>query len=245
MTDAPAAGSMPAQAQAWIAAGVRHELMMRVLPALRHDMAGPLSVARMGNTVLRRYLAADPFNPELSLKRLSQTEDQLNGLVALIRGLGRWDMHTTERAAAPALLDHALMLMRPLLDTQNLQIADGDRLPSLDDWPPVPPPRLLYLVIGALVHLQEAAGGAGGRVHLRRERNGALSLRLEPAQAGDDGSLSQPMISGLGPRPLRIDRLALACLAADLQAEVRIDEHQVVIEPLVAAPDEAAAPGAP
>ena len=158
----------PALVQAWIAAGVRHELMMRVLPALRHDMAGPLSVARMGNTVLRRYLSADPFNPELSLKRLSQTEEQLNGLVVLIRGLGRWDVHATERAAAPALLDQALLLMRPLLDTQNLQIAEGDSLPDLADWPSVAPPRLLYLVIGALIHLQESAEGAGGLVRMQR-----------------------------------------------------------------------------
>ena len=35
-------------ARSWIAAGVRHELLTRALPALRHDMAAPVSVMRMG-----------------------------------------------------------------------------------------------------------------------------------------------------------------------------------------------------
>jgi hypothetical protein len=232
----------PALVQAWIAAGVRHELMMRVLPALRHDMAGPLSVARMGNTVLRRYLSADPFNPELSLKRLSQTEEQLNGLVVLIRGLGRWDVHATERAAAPALLDQALLLMRPLLDTQNLQIAEGDSLPDLADWPSVAPPRLLYLVIGALIHLQESAEGAGGLVRMQRADDGGLRLRLEPAAAAGDQEFPAPvMTSGMGPRPLRIDAQALQCLAIDLGAEIGIGDRQVVIAPLAAAEEDAPA----
>ena len=36
-------------ARSWIAAGVRHELLTRALPALRHDMAAPVSVMRMGS----------------------------------------------------------------------------------------------------------------------------------------------------------------------------------------------------
>ena len=37
----------PAIAADWMAAGVRHEILMRVLPTLRHDLLGPISVARM------------------------------------------------------------------------------------------------------------------------------------------------------------------------------------------------------
>ncbi|MEH3087225.1 MAG: hypothetical protein PGN26_12005 [Xylophilus ampelinus] len=220
----------PAAARSWIAAGVRHELMMRVLPALRHDMAGPLSVARMGNTVLRRYLAANPFNAELSLKRLTQTEEQLNGLVALIRGLGRWDVHGSERAPPAELLPQALALARPVLDAQGLQLAEADSLPDLSDWQDVAPARLFYPVIGALVHLQENAPPGGGTVRVQRDGASGLRFLLRPAEPAEDGADSfPPMASGLGPRPLRIGTAALACLAEDLGAHLAADDREVAI----------------
>ena len=45
-------------ARSWMAAGVRHELLTRALPALRHDMAAPVSVIRMGILLLKRQVTA-------------------------------------------------------------------------------------------------------------------------------------------------------------------------------------------
>jgi hypothetical protein len=45
-------------ARSWIAAGVRHELLTRALPALRHDMAAPVSVIRMALLMLKRQVGA-------------------------------------------------------------------------------------------------------------------------------------------------------------------------------------------
>ncbi|RYY51946.1 MAG: hypothetical protein EOO24_66005, partial [Comamonadaceae bacterium] len=50
-------------ARSWIAAGVRHELLTRALPALRHDMAAPISVIRMGLLMLKRQVAAPQIDP--------------------------------------------------------------------------------------------------------------------------------------------------------------------------------------
>ena len=38
----------PAIAADWMAAGVRHEILMRVLPTLRHDLLGPIWRRRTG-----------------------------------------------------------------------------------------------------------------------------------------------------------------------------------------------------
>ena len=54
----------PAIAADWMAAGVRHEILMRVLPTLRHDLLGPISVARMELAVMRRRLERADLAPQ-------------------------------------------------------------------------------------------------------------------------------------------------------------------------------------
>jgi hypothetical protein len=65
-------------ASSWIVAGVRHELLTRALPALRHDMAAPLSVIRMSLLLLRHRAAAatpDEAGWEQQLQAISEQVD--------------------------------------------------------------------------------------------------------------------------------------------------------------------------
>lgn len=65
-------------ARSWIAAGVRHELLTRALPALRHDMAAPVSVIRMALLMLKRQVGADPFDLAACEERVGLIDTQVS-----------------------------------------------------------------------------------------------------------------------------------------------------------------------
>lgn len=205
---------------AWLAAGVRHELFMRVLPALRHDMAGPLSVARMGNAVLKRYLAATPVDAAMCLKRMEQTDEQLNELLVSIRTLARWDVESTDRVSpSPALLA-TLHLARPMLDLNGV-VLETSEVTAPASWKPLQPARALFMVLGMLGHLQDSSAGPT-RITLATQGD-ALTARSEamaPTLPGDH----QP-----AQRQMRIDAQALQWLADDLQWPVTIAEGVVTL----------------
>ncbi|XAH25047.1 hypothetical protein AAFF27_07610 [Xylophilus sp. GW821-FHT01B05] len=206
--------------QAWRAAGVRHELLMRVLPALRHDMAGPLSVARMGNTVLKRYLTAQPLDAELCQRRIGQNDEQLGQLAAGIRALSHWDVESHGRADPAVLWPAALELARPTLELHGLRLqSEGAAAPT--GWPELAPARLLYALIGALAYLQDSAA-APAQVSVQAEGDGLLlqSVPADPPASAEH----QP-----DRRPLQIDHDALACLAADLEWPMQIGPASVLL----------------
>ena len=209
----------PAPADAWYAAGVRHELLMRVLPAIRHDMAGPLSVVRMGNTVLRRYLGAEPFDAAQSLKRLGQTEEQLQLTVAGIRALSRWDTEGLEGQQAAADVAQAMEMARPMLDLYGMQLTESPTAPA--EWPAVVPGRVLYAVLGALAYLQDSAS-APMVIHAASE-GGAVRFHAVPTGDSFDMEM-RPAI-----RRLQLGADALRVLCADLHWPVDVAADSVVL----------------
>lgn len=214
----------PSPSGAWYAAGVRHELLMRVLPAIRHDMAGPLSVVRMGNTVLRRYLGAEPFDAAQSLKRLGQTEEQLQLTVAGIRALGRWDTEATEGQLAPADIAQAMEMARPMLDLYGMQLSESVAAPAA--WPAVVPGRVLYAVLGALAYLQDMATAP---MAIRAEAtDGTLQFSSTPTGAAFDLSMRPPV------RRLQVDKFALQAMCAELHWPVEITADGVRLDMPVA-----------
>jgi len=205
----------------WLAAGVRHELFMRVLPALRHDMAGPLSVARMGNAVLKRYLAAQPFDPAQSLKRMEQTDEQLNQLLISIRTLARWDVESSDRATPSPALQATLHLARPMLDLNGVVLDTTTEVDAPASWPSIQPARALYMVLGALCHLQDSAAGPSRIVATPQGDDLRLqSEAMAPTLPGDH----QPM-----QRQMKIDAQALQWLSDDLQWPVTVAAGSVVL----------------
>lgn len=84
-------------ARSWIAAGVRHELLTRALPALRHDMSAPVSVMRMGLLMLRRQVAAPTIDPVACEQRVALIDSQIAELISAVRccATGNWRPTTT------------------------------------------------------------------------------------------------------------------------------------------------------
>jgi len=72
-------------ARSWIAAGVRHELLTRALPALRHDMAAPVSVIRMALLMLKRQISAPTVDTTACEERVGLIDTQVSELVEAIR----------------------------------------------------------------------------------------------------------------------------------------------------------------
>ena len=197
---------------AWLGAGVRHELFMRVLPALRHDMAGPLSVARMGNAVLKRYLAATPIDAAVCLKRMEQTDEQLNELLVSIRTLARWDVESADRVSPSPALFATLHLARPMLDLNGV-VLDTTEIDAPSSWPSVQPARALFMVLGALSYLQDTATGPS-RITLSSEGD-FLTARSDAMAATLPGD-HQPT-----KRHMQIDAQCLQWLSDDLQWPVQ------------------------
>jgi len=206
---------------AWLAAGVRHELFMRVLPALRHDMAGPLSVARMGNAVLKRYIAAQPFDPAQCLRRMEQTDEQLNQLLVSIRTLSRWDIEGADRANPTPALQAILHLARPMLDLNGVVLDTTTEAEAPAAWPAVQPARALYMVLGVLGYLQDSSTGPSS-IGLAVEGD-ALRLQSQPMAPTLPGD-HQP-----AQRRMKIDAQALQWLSDDLQWPVQIAPGSVVL----------------
>ena len=203
---------------AWLGAGVRHELFMRVLPALRHDMAGPLSVARMGNAVLKRYLAATPIDPTICLKRMEQTDEQLNELLVSIRTLARWDVESADRVSPSPALFATLHLARPMLDLNGV-VLDTSEIEAPASWPSVQPARALFMVLGALSYLQDTAAGPS-RITLSSEGD-LLTARSEALAATLPGD-HQP-----AKRHMQIGSQCLQWLSDDMQWPVQAGEGVV------------------
>ncbi|WPB56025.1 hypothetical protein [Xylophilus sp. GOD-11R] len=205
---------------AWLAAGVRHELFMRVLPALRHDMAGPLSVARMGNAVLKRYIAATPFDPAQCLKRMEQTDEQLNQLLISIRTLARWDIESADRATPTPAIQAALHLARPMLDLAGV-VLETTEIDAPASWPQLQPARTLFMVLGVLGYLQDNADGPSA-ITVTTDGSGLKlqSRSIVPSLPGDH----QP-----ARRQMAIDAQALQWLSDDLHWPVQIGSDHVTL----------------
>lgn len=89
-------------ARSWIAAGVRHELLTRALPALRHDMAAPVSVIRMALLMLKRQIGAPVIDAPVCEERVALIDNQVSELVEGIRccATGNWPRRMTASRAA-------------------------------------------------------------------------------------------------------------------------------------------------
>lgn len=229
-------------ARSWIAAGVRHELLMRALPAVRHDLAAPLSLMRMQLLMLRRHGQADAPAPAQSLApRVAQIEAQVSELSQGLRNLREWEWPTPEGAAPPALTRAALVaqgtsLMRAAFELNGIAFqvepglaephreSESDTAPAgaaqpggATPWPDAV--GLRYLLLGALCHLHDAHATleTGGHIALSAVEDWGLRLQAHPrpAPAASDVAVSA-FAAHRAPRHLAIDAVSLQALADDL-----------------------------
>ncbi len=212
----------------WIAAGIRHEVLLRVLPALRHDMVAPVSVARMSLILLKRQLATSPLDTGLATERIAVLEEQVGQVASAMRLLRGWEGNG-ESETLPGhdlitradLVAECVHLLRPGFEMhgQKLQI-DAALLPAevpiaeseRPGWPGAA--ALRYLLLAALCHLQDTRPMLSA-IALVPEGDAMLVLkphrRDAPAPTQETGAPTMP-----------IDALVLRTLADDLGFELHI-----------------------
>ena len=221
-------------ARSWIAAGVRHELLTRALPALRHDMSAPISVMRMGLLMLKRQVAAPTIDAAACRERVTLIDSQIGELVSAVRSLRDWELSTTEEAITRgALVRQCVALMRPAFDLQGIRIeVDASMALTPSETPeaePAPDPTpwpsgaaLRYLLLGAMGFLQDSVERISA-IQISPEGQDALSL-VALAQGSEDADV---MAEHRAPRKLAIDAVALQSLADDLGYTLAFDRDTV------------------
>lgn len=151
------AGAVPAtSATDWQMAGLQHEIFLRVLPAVRHDMLGPVSVARMDVAILKRKLAADEPDIAACRDKLLTLDGHLSGVSQGLGLLRRWDTARGDTARAGETLAFAVGLMTPLLRLREITLAPlPDVLPPELDDVQRPQSAFLYACLAVLCHVQD------------------------------------------------------------------------------------------
>ncbi|MET3494738.1 hypothetical protein [Variovorax boronicumulans] len=212
-------------ARSWIAAGVRHELLTRALPALRHDMAAPVSVIRMALLMLKRQVGAAAIDGAACAERVALIDNQVSELVAAIRSLRDWELATTDDGITrSALVAQCVSLMRAAFDLHGVTL-DAEAFPEpKDDEPRWPAGAALrYLFLGALGYLHDGVDEAGT---IRVEPLGADGLKLS-AVLRDTASTNPVLDAHRAPRALAIDAIALQNLAEDMGYTVALEGDSV------------------
>ncbi|RZI96172.1 MAG: hypothetical protein EOP78_04930 [Variovorax sp.] len=212
-------------ARSWIAAGVRHELLTRALPALRHDMAAPVSVIRMALLMLKRAVAAPTVDAAACEQRLALVDDQIGALVKAVRSLRDWELAIGDDGLTrSALVAQCTGLMRPAFDLQGVSISVEEALvPSEGEtvWPEGA--ALRYLVLGALGYLHDMVDEVG---RITVQADGADALKFSAALRDPD-QVDRVADAHRAPRALAIDGIALQSLADDLGYALTVEPDAV------------------
>ncbi len=217
---------LPAPAQALMDAGLQHAVLMRAMPVLRHDLASPLSVMRMGTLLLKRRLARGDMTPEQAVERVEQLEQQLGDIAHHIRRLRQWDLQISERLEVRALVAEAIDLARPMLmvrGTELIPLADG--APGWDSEATAQH-TLLYGLLAAIYHLAERPGPIPARITVEPGAAGGVCVRSHGVSASQD---PPPMQGSSLAQPPAMDLAALHQLAQSLGLAVQVSGDRVDI----------------
>lgn len=225
-------------ARSWIAAGVRHELLTRALPALRHDMSAPVSVMRMGLLMLRRQLGAATIDPAVCEERVALIDHQIAELVSAVRSLRDWELAVEDDGISrSALVAQCLNLMRAAFDFQGVRLTSDEAFETVSGtasdaaaapdavpetvWPSGA--SLRYLLLGALGYLHDNAPHVVG-ISISADGTDGLWLR---ATSGATDATPSDTGAHRAPRALAIDAIALQSLADDLGYALTIERDAV------------------
>lgn len=207
----------------WLAAGVQLAVLARAMPTVRHDLAAPLSVMRMGSTVLKRRLAQPPLDAAALTERVEQIEAHLTGLGHDLRRLRHWDVRVAERGAPAAIAAEAIGLARPPLQMRGTVLEWGEDAQATEkqDAEDVDLHATLYVLLAAIFLLAEAAAPPARIVLLRQGAD------LVVQASGSAPADAAPLPAAGGTLPL--DDAALRCLAEHLGVPLRLQPGQVAI----------------
>lgn len=201
-------------ARSWIAAGVRHELLTRALPALRHDMAAPVSVIRMALLMLKRQVAAPQVDAAGCEERLTLVDQQIGELVTAIRSLRDWELAIGDDGVTRgALVAQCSGLMRAAFDLHGTSLDVESALAAKPEEALFRNGAALrYLLLGALGYLNDSLEDAGV-IAITADGPDALQLTAATRHPGNNDRV---LDAHRAPRALAIDAIALQSLADDL-----------------------------
>ena len=226
----PSAQPLPDPTQALLDAGLQHAVLMRAMPVLRHDLASPLSVMRMGTMLLKRRLGRGDMTPEQAVERVEQIEEQLAEITRQIQRLRQWDLQVTQRLGVRALVAEAIELARPML------LVRGTEMQVLADdaagWSPdaQSPHTLLYVVLAAIYHLAEQPGPIPAHIAVEPVGSHGVRVRTQGISTSQGHALLQSTgHSVTATQPPALDEAALQQLAKPLGIAVRVSSAQVDI----------------
>lgn len=189
----------------WRAAGVRHEILLRMWPLQQHDILGPLSAMRLSLAILQRRTAVPVPDGAALGRKVAELGVQMDEMLAALAGLRCWDGSPGDSAEAARALPGCLALVGHSLSLR------GHRLeaPAVSSEPdPVRMPDFTYAVLGLLLHATDLHTTA--QVFHLVHQPGQLRLWTEPLPPrGVPAPLPVP------PRP-RLDAQALQWLVNDL-----------------------------
>ena len=219
-------------ARSWIAAGVRHEVLTRALPALRHDMAAPVSVMRMGLLMLRRQVGSATIDPAACEERVVLIDSQIVELVSAVRSLRDWELATDDDGITRHdLVRQCVGLMRAAFDLHGIRLnvdpslsgEDGAPLTDADapKWPSGA--ALRYLFLATLGYLHDTPPDVGA-ITIMPDGNDAVLIR---ATGGAPDAADVMAGAHRAPRKLAIDGIALQSLADDLGYALTIERDAV------------------
>ena len=216
-------------ASSWIAAGVRHELLTRALPALRHDMAAPLSVMRMGLLLLKHRSAAETVDEAAWERQIGSISEQIDALSEGVRSLRDWELATSDDGITrSALVARCTSLMRAAYELNGIRLEVDEALTAGAEDEPLFPEgaSLRYMVLGALGFLHDTTEQLGA-IHVAAD--GPDGLRFEATRGKHPVADPAPPMAGAlrAPRKLAIDAIALQALADGLGYAVAIEGDTV------------------
>lgn len=215
-------------ASSWIVAGVRHELLTRALPALRHDMAAPLSVIRMSLLLLRHRAATAPADEAAWEQQIGSISEQVDALAEGVRSLRDWELAVSDDGITrSALVARCTSLMRAAFELHGIGLhVDEALVAGTPDEPRFPEGAALrYMVLGVLGYLHDSTERLGA---LHVEADGPEGLRFIASRGPSASNDPLPMAGALrAPRKLAIDAVALQALADGLGYAVTIEAETV------------------
>ncbi|MCP5144905.1 MAG: hypothetical protein H6978_08790 [Gammaproteobacteria bacterium] len=106
----------------WVYAGIEQEILLRVLPAVRHDLLGALTTIHLTAHVMLRKLASNTMPPEQCVDRVQLMLDTATAATDGIRALRRWDPQSEGDYDICEVAEFAIQLMQENLRVRQLEV---------------------------------------------------------------------------------------------------------------------------
>jgi len=220
---------------AWEIAGIQHEIFLRVLAGIRHEMVGPISVSRMAISVLKRTLEKGDPGKEAIQQQVMRMDEQMQQSVLGIRALSLWDADSTTLAPVNYIVRQGLKLMAYRLSMRGILVDDeeiaagsnpetgatGPAHSASDPLPPgqVPHQAFLYTWLGLLGHVEDCHYPATLKV--ASASPAGVSVQLIPVEKPSNSQ------NEIKPNFHGIDQPSLLALAAHCGFAIKFTPGQI------------------